>query len=83
MKKFIDASEIKGYMNPAKYFVKKKPLCVWKVVGIIAAIIAVALAVVAIIKFVKREEYLYGDDYNEDFEDGDVIYASESDFDEV
>lgn len=82
MKKFIDTTDLKDYIKTPKFFVKKKKCNAWKVAGIAVAVIAVIALIVAIVKFAKREEYLYGDDYDDDFEDDDVIFAQESDFDQ-
>ena len=84
MRRFMDSNEIKDYINPSRYFVKKKTCCGWKVAGIVLAVLAVAVAVVAAIKFHGYDDdFLYGDDYDEDFDmDEEVLYANEADFDE-
>ena len=81
MRKFMDPSEIKDYINPSRYFVKKKTCCPWKVVGILVAVSVVIAGIIAFIRF-QQEELLFGDDYDEDFEMDEVLYASEADFDE-
>ena len=82
MKKFVDVSEeIKDYISPKKYFVKKKACN--KCLIITCVIIAAAIiggAIFAALKY--KRDYDFFDDYDDDFGLDDALYAKESDFDE-
>lgn len=79
MKRFIDIGELKGYV-PQKYF-KKKNCCPWKIIAFIAVIALITVAVILAIKY-KEDHELFSDDYEEDFDIDEALYAKESDFDE-
>lgn len=84
MRRFMDSSDIKEYINPSKYFVKKKSCCGWKIFGVVAFVLAVAAIVLTVLRFNNYDDdFLYGDDYDDDFDmDEEILYASETDFDE-
>ena len=82
MKKFVDVSEeIKDYISPRKYFVKKKSCN--KCVLIACVVVSLIVAAVAICMAIKhKRDYEFFDDYDDDFGLDDALYAKESDFDE-
>ena len=83
MKKFVDVSEeIKDYISPKKYFVKKRCCKKFAAVACVLIGIAVTAAIVCAVLKYKRD-YEFFDDYDdEDFGLDDALYAKESDFDE-
>ena len=82
MKKLIHVSdEIRDYISPKKYLIKKKKCC-W---CIVTACVVVAMLIGGIVflalKYNKDNDLF--DDFEDDFDiDDDALYAKESDFDE-